>query len=264
MVAASRARGFVEIAPPQRRRVRRRADRRPRARPRRRQRRRASSTSSAVNSGAIASRSAAQPVTLRAIGPTWSKLGASGKAARGRDEVEGRLETDHAATRCRNADRPAGVGPERSFGEARCQRRSGTAGRAAGDPAGCEGIRDGAEVCVLRRDPVGELVQVRLADVRIAGRFGKEDGCCTLSRDVLHEDRRAVRRRQACSVEQILDREPRALAGSGGSRKEDAAGRHRPTLLATCGASASAASSPAPSRRGVWSWHPECRRPSSS
>ena len=130
------------------------------------------------------------------------------KAARGRDEIERRLETDHAAARCRNADRAAGVGSERSVGEARCERRRGAAGRAAGDSAGSEGVRDGAEVCVLRRDPVGELVQVRLADVRVAGRFGKEDGCCTLSRDVLREDRRAVRRRQACGVEQILDREP--------------------------------------------------------
>ena len=203
-------------------------------------------------------------MTVRAIGPTWSKLGASGKQPVGRDEVEGRLETDHAAARCRNADRAAGVGPERRVGEARCQRRGGTAGRAAGDPAGSEGIRDGAEVCVLRRDPVGELVQVRLADVRIAGRLGEEDGCCTRGRDVFSEDRRAVRRRQACSVEQILDREPHPVTDSGGGREEDAAGRHRPTLLATCGASASAAFSPAPSRRGVWSWRPECRRPSSS
>ena len=187
-------------------------------------------TSWAVNSGAIASRSAAQSVTLRAIGPTWSKLGASGKqpAVETRAKVGLKPTTPQHAAGMR-IEPPESV-PSASFGEARCQRRSRTAGGAAGDPAGCERIRDCAEVCVLRRDPVGELVQVRLADVRIAGRFGKEDGCRSRGRVVLREDRRAVRRRQACSVEQILDREPRPLADSGGGRKEDAAGRHQADL----------------------------------
>ena len=252
MVAASRARGFVEIAPPQRRHVRRRAHRRPRARPRRRQRRRASYLlGHELRGDRLEERSAAGDAPRH--GSNVVEARCKGKAARGRDEVEGRLETDHAATRCRNADRPAGVGPERSFGEARCQRRSGTAGRAAGDPAGSEGIRDGAEVCVLRRDPVGELVQVRLADVRISGRFGKEDGCCTLAGTCSTKIAEPYVVVRPAVSSRSLTASRVALACCGGSRKEDAAGRHRPTLLATCGASASAAFSPAPSRRGVWS-----------
>ncbi len=90
-----------------------------------------------------------------------------------------------------------------------------------GHAPGRERVRDVPVVLVLGGRPVGELVQVRLADVRVAGRLEPLHGLGRLGRDVLGEDRRAVGRRQAGGVEEVLDRErdPLGRARSGRARK---------------------------------------------
>ena len=128
-----------------------------------------------------------------------------------RDEPVGRLEADDAAAGRRDADRPSRVGAERRVREAEDERRGITAARAAGDAPRRGGVRHGAVMRVLGGRPVRELVQVRLADVRVAGvlepphRFGRG------RRDVPGEDRRAVRRLEPRRVEEVLDREPHAV-----------------------------------------------------
>jgi len=76
-------------------------------------------------------------------------------------------------------------------------------------------------VGVLRRGPVGELVQVGLADVRVPGRLEPPNGLRGRRRNVIDEDRRAVRRRQAGAVEQILDRERDSLRDRLRQREKD-------------------------------------------
>jgi hypothetical protein len=60
-------------------------------------------------------------------------------------------------------------------------------------------------VRILGRDAVGELVQVRLADVRVARALEPRDGLGRCSGDVVGEQDRPVRRRQAGGVEEVLD-----------------------------------------------------------
>jgi hypothetical protein len=59
-------------------------------------------------------------------------------------------------------------------------------------------------VRVLGGDAVGELVQVRLADDAVAGGFEPADSLRGAIRDVVGEEDRAVRRREAGGVEQVL------------------------------------------------------------
>ena len=129
------------------------------------------------------------------------------EAALERDEPVGRLEADDAAARGRDPDRAAGVRAERGVGEPGGERGGRAAARPAGDAPGRERVRHVPVVRVLRGRPVGELVQVRLADVRVAGRLEPPHRLGGLRRDVLGEDRRAVRRRQAGGVEEVLDGE---------------------------------------------------------
>jgi hypothetical protein len=81
-------------------------------------------------------------------------------------------------------------------------------------------------VRVLGGDAVRELVQVRLADVRVAGTLEAYDGFGRGRRDVFREDRRPVRRRHARRVEQVLDCEPDSVGRRLGLREEDPVGRH--------------------------------------
>jgi hypothetical protein len=75
---------------------------------------------------------------------------------------------------------------------------------------------------VLGGDAVGELVQVRLADVRIAGRLEQPHRVRRLGRHVIREDGRAVGRADTGRVEEILDREPDPGTGLGDLGDEDA------------------------------------------
>jgi hypothetical protein len=58
---------------------------------------------------------------------------------------------------------------------------------------------------VLGRGSEGELVQVRLPDHAPAGGLQRDDRGCGLRRNVVGEERRAVRRREPCGVEEVLD-----------------------------------------------------------
>jgi hypothetical protein len=79
-------------------------------------------------------------------------------------------------------------------------------------------------VLVLRGRAVGELVQVRLADVRVTGRLEAAHRLGGLRRHVLGEQDRAVGRHQAGRVEEILDRERDSLAASLRAGEEDPLG----------------------------------------
>ena len=76
-----------------------------------------------------------------------------------------RLEPRHPAAGGRDPDRPARIRPERALDEPQRQGRRRPAARPARRPARIRRIRHDAVVQVLRRDAVGELVQVRLARV---------------------------------------------------------------------------------------------------
>ena len=164
-----------------------------------------------------------------------------------RHEVVGRLEADDAAARSRDPDRATGIRSERRVGETRSEGGRRAAARAARDAAGCGGIRHRAEVRVLRRDSVGELVQVGLADVGVAGGLEPQNACRRRRRNVVGEDRGAVRGRQACGVEQVLDGEWDAGGRRLRAREEDSVGRRHAATLVTSGASASS-SEPARAR----------------
>jgi hypothetical protein len=65
-------------------------------------------------------------------------------------------------------------------------------------------------------------VEVRLPDVDVAGAFEPDDGLGRASRNMVGEDCRAVGRRQAGRVEEVLDRERDALRRKRlGPREED-------------------------------------------
>ena len=148
------------------------------------------------NPGASTSIIAVQSPTVRAIGPTWSQLGASGKQPSSETRPYVGLKPtipQHAAGM--RIEPPESVPSAVSATRLRARRR--TPARAAGDPPFAQRVRDGSEVRVLRRDPVGELVQVGLPDVRVAGGLEQADGLGGLRRDVVGEQRRAVRRRQS-------------------------------------------------------------------
>ena len=143
------------------------------------------------------------------------------KAACGRHEVVRGLEADHPATRRRDPDRSAGIRAERSIGEVRRERGGGTAARAARDAPRCKRVRHSAVVGVLRRDAVRELVQVRLADVRVPRGFRSSDRLGSYRRHVLREDGRAVGCDQPRGVEQVLDGERNTCGRAGGTREEN-------------------------------------------
>ena len=166
-----------------------------------------SSDSSRVGSkpGTSAVIAASHSSTVRAIGPAWSKLGASGKqpSSGTRPQVGLKPTIPHQAAGMR-IEPPESV-PSATSASPAASAGAVPAARAAREPAGRDRVRNGAEVRVLGRDPVGELVQVRLADVRVAGALEPRDGLGGCVRDVVGEQDRAVGRRQAGGVEQVLD-----------------------------------------------------------
>jgi hypothetical protein len=82
-------------------------------------------------------------------------------------------------------------------------------------------------VRVLRGDAVGELVQVRLADVRVAGGLEPDDGLGGAVGDVVGEDDRPVGRDEPGRVEEVLDREPDSERWLGGPCEKDPVGRRQ-------------------------------------
>ena len=134
-------------------------------------------------------------------------------AAVERYEPVARLEADDAAACGGDPDRAAGVGAERRVGEPGRERGRRAPARAARDATRGGGVGHGAEVRVLGGRAVGELVQVRLADVRVARLFEQPHGGRGRRRHVPGEDGGAVGRLQPGRVEQILDRQPYARLG---------------------------------------------------
>jgi hypothetical protein len=143
------------------------------------------------------------------------------EAAIERHQPPARLEADDAAAGGGDADRAAGVGAERRVREPCRQRRRGAAARAARKPPRSQRIRNRPEMLVLRGRAVRELVQVRLAGVRVSRRLQPPHGLRGLARHVLGEQDRAVGRDEPGRVEEVLDRERNPLAGLLRAGEED-------------------------------------------
>ena len=119
-----------------------------------------------------------------------------------------RLVPDDAAAGGGDPDRAGGVGAERCVREPGGDRGRRAAARAARDAAGEAWVGHVAEVRVLGGRAVRELVQIRLADVRVAGLLEQPHRGRRLAGHVPGEDRRAVGRLEPGRVEEILDGEP--------------------------------------------------------
>ena len=132
-----------------------------------------------------------------------------------------RLVPYGAAPCGRDSDRPRRVAPERELQVAGGDGRRRPSTRASCEPPRRDRIRNGAVVRVLRRDSVGELVEVRLP------RDGESGGLEQLHRvgahgtHVVGEECRAVGRRQLRGVEQVLDRHRFAAAWLVGTGQPD-------------------------------------------
>src|SRR6185437_7473520 len=109
-------------------------------------------------------------------------------------EPPGRLEADDAAPGGRDADGPTRIRAERELDLAGGDGRCGAAARPAREPARVPRVRHRAEMRVLRRDPVCELVQVRLPGDGVSRLLEPDDGHCALPGYVLGEERGPVRR----------------------------------------------------------------------
>ena len=109
-----------------------------------------------------------------------------------RDEPVARLEADDPAARGRDPDRAAGVRAERVLGEPRRDRGRRASARPSGHAPRIPRVRHRPEVRVDGRDPVRELVQVRLADVRIARRLESRHRLRAALRHVVRVDDRPV------------------------------------------------------------------------
>ncbi len=149
------------------------------------------------------------------------------EAAFQRDEAVGRLEADDAAAGGRNPDRAAGVGSEGRVREPGGEGSRRASARAARDPPAGDRVGNGAEVCVLRGDAVGELVEVGLSDVRVAGALQANDDLGAPVWDVIGEEDRPVSRRQAGGVEEVLDRNRDAIRRGRLRPREEDPGRGR-------------------------------------
>ena len=197
---------------------------------------RARTSGSASSVQATAARTSALPSSaepegahqLRAAGdraghrPRRVEAGGEREDAVRRQQPPGRLEADDSAARRREADGAGAVGPEREVTETDGERSPVPAAGAAGDPTGVQRIHDRAEVRVVRRDPVGELVEVRLAHDGVAGLLEHRHAGRRALGHVVAEDRRPVRRRQPGRVDQVLDGERDPGRNLVGNREEGA------------------------------------------
>ena len=145
--------------------------------------------------------------TLRAIGPTVSRVGHEREHALRRDEPPLRLQPDDLARRRRKSDRAAGVRAERELAEAGCERGRRAARRAAGRLPGMRGVVARSVPLAVAEHAPRELGQVRLADHDRTGVEQTLDGDRGAIGNVLGIEARAVRRAHAGGVEEILDRE---------------------------------------------------------
>ena len=163
-----------------------------------------------VNPGSSSLMPVTSPPTVAAIGPTVSRLGASGQTPSKRHPAVGGLQARGAAAGGRDPDRPAGVGAERHVGLTGRDRDGGAARRAAGDQAGVERVDWRAEPRVGADRQHRQLVQVRLADDPRPGgpRPGQARGIgCGGLGGPLHRAG-SGRGRHVRDVDEVLDRQP--------------------------------------------------------
>src|SRR5882762_4919405 len=124
---------------------------------------------------------------------------------------ERRLQTDASAERCRDADAPPGVAPERGVGLARDDGHRRAARRPAGYFRRVPRIANVSEVRVDRADAVRELVEPELAEKHRAGLAKLAHDRRVLVRHPLREDSRARGRADALRREEVLDRDRDAV-----------------------------------------------------
>ena len=118
-----------------------------------------------------------RPSTVLAIGPTVSSVGERSHAVERHAPVR-RLQPRDPAARGRDANRAAGVGPERDLGVVVRHRDRRAARRAAGDQVGVERVHGRAEPRVHAVGAEGELHEVGLPDDPGVGgaRAGEAEG----------------------------------------------------------------------------------------
>ena len=144
-----------------------------------------------------------------------------------------RLVPDDAAAGCWDPNRAGRVGAECRVGEAGRDGGRRAPARPARDAARETRVRHVAEVRVLGGRPVRELVQVRLADVRVTRVLEQPHRRRRLRGHVAGEDRRAVGRLEPGRVEQILHREPDPGRGRIRPGEEDRHARFQICVSAT-------------------------------
>lgn len=134
----------------------------------------------------------------------------------------GGLETIAAAEGGGDADGAVGVGAETEGDEARCHRRSGAAGGAAGDAAGILGIWSGAVVFVDGDEAVGIFIHVEGTDADGSGGFEPGNGGGVLACGwVVAVDLGPGQGGGSFNVEEVFDGEGDACEGAeGGSGVE--------------------------------------------
>ena len=152
------------------------------------------------------------------------EAGSEREAAVDGHEPVARLEARRTAGERRDADRATRVRADAQRSEAGRERSGAPARGTAGDATGPARVADGAVERVLARHAPGELVQVGLADDHGAGVDEPLDGGRRPRRDVLTEQRRAVRRAHPRGVEEVLGRERDARERPEPARASERAG----------------------------------------
>ena len=120
--------------------------------------------------------------------------GADRERAPGRHQPVGGPQRAHAVERRRDADGAAGVGPERAEAQVGAERGARAAAGAARDAVGVPRVAAGAEVRVVGRRAVGELVQRDLAEDDGARGAQAPHDLRVLVGDAVGEEPRAARR----------------------------------------------------------------------
>ena len=116
-----------------------------------------------------------------------------------------RSECAGAVERCRNPHRASRVWAEGRCAQVGGERRAGAPARPAGDSLEIPWVAAGAEVRVLRRSAVGELMHGGLPEDHRARLSQPVCGLGVASRDVVREEARAHRRPGSGQIDVVLD-----------------------------------------------------------
>ena len=128
-----------------------------------------------------------------------------GDQAVARDAAVGRHQPDHAAERCRLANRAAGIGAQRRHSHSRRHRRRRTARGSAGNARQIARIVHRAVAGVLVRRAHGELVAVGLAEHDRAGGFQARHRGAVVGRNEVAQDLRAGSGAHAAHDHHVFD-----------------------------------------------------------